>query len=244
MSGRLWSRSVRVALPAGEPAHDVLATLWARAKVDDLMRQDWAGLQSGRPKAEVEQEITRLGLEFRLMTQFTSFVAVETKTVTRDGKPVVVEVPVEMPEGVSHEGVFGADAASQAAFAPMAARKMAFNTTDAVAARGAVRAREAVSNLPRSAQIAEKDERKADASKLDAKLAALASGGDPTLQVEVEVWLTEASPAAMERLRKLGFVETATPKVAKIRRGRLAAGKLLELSALPEVVTVTAAEPR
>jgi hypothetical protein len=101
-----------------------------------------------------------------------------------------------------------------------------------------------VSNLPRSAQIAEKDERKADASKLDAKLAALASGGDPTLQVEVEVWLTEATPAALEKLRKLGFVETATPKVAKIRKGRLAAGKLLELSALPEVVSVTAAAPR
>lgn len=35
------------------------------------------------------------------MTQFTSFVAVEEKVVNRDGKPVRVDVPVELPEGVS-----------------------------------------------------------------------------------------------------------------------------------------------
>ena len=35
------------------------------------------------------------------MTQFTSFVAVEEKVVNQDGKPVRVDVPVELPEGVS-----------------------------------------------------------------------------------------------------------------------------------------------
>jgi len=55
----------------------------------------------------VKEAITQLGLEYRLMTQFTSFVAVEDRVVTKDGKPQRVEVPVEMPEGVSYEGVFG-----------------------------------------------------------------------------------------------------------------------------------------
>lgn len=41
------------------------------------------------------------------MTQFTSFVAVEERVVTQDGKPVRVEVPVEMPAGVSYDGIFG-----------------------------------------------------------------------------------------------------------------------------------------
>lgn len=41
------------------------------------------------------------------MTQFTSFVAVEEMTLTDQGEPRKIEVPVEMPEGVSHEGVFG-----------------------------------------------------------------------------------------------------------------------------------------
>ena len=43
------------------------------------------------------------------MTQFTSFVAVEEMTVTDGGQPRRIDVPVEMPEGVSHEGVFGAN---------------------------------------------------------------------------------------------------------------------------------------
>jgi hypothetical protein len=58
-------------------------------------------------KPALREQITQLGLDYRLMTQFTSFVAVEEKIVTKDGKPQRVEVPVEMPEGVSHEGVFG-----------------------------------------------------------------------------------------------------------------------------------------
>ena len=42
------------------------------------------------------------------MTQFTSFVAVEESVVTEGGKPRRIEVPVEMPHGMSYEGVFGA----------------------------------------------------------------------------------------------------------------------------------------
>jgi Ca-activated chloride channel family protein len=85
----------------------VLAALWARTRIDDLMSQDYAGIQSGNARADVKESITALGLNYRLMTQFTSFVAVEEMTVTDGGEPRRVEVPVEMPEGVSHEGVFG-----------------------------------------------------------------------------------------------------------------------------------------
>ena len=41
------------------------------------------------------------------MTQYTSFVAVEERILTDGTTPRRVEVPVEMPEGVSHQGVFG-----------------------------------------------------------------------------------------------------------------------------------------
>ena len=64
-------------------------------------------MQNAQPKPEVQQQITQLGLDFHLMTQFTSFVAVEERVVTTDGQPRTVQVPVEMPEGVSYEGVFG-----------------------------------------------------------------------------------------------------------------------------------------
>jgi Ca-activated chloride channel family protein len=73
------------------------------------MSRDYAGLQRGSAGPEVVEVITQLGLEFRLMTQFTSFVAVEEMTITDGGQPRRIEVPVDMPEGVSYEGVFGAD---------------------------------------------------------------------------------------------------------------------------------------
>jgi Ca-activated chloride channel family protein len=109
MSGRDIVRDIPVELPQTQPRHDVVATLWARARIDELMSQDYAGIQQGNPVAAVKEQITNLGIEFRLMTQFTSFVAVEEMIVTDGGEPRRVEVPVEMPEGVSHEGVFGKD---------------------------------------------------------------------------------------------------------------------------------------
>src|SRR5205085_6236113 len=82
-------------------------SLWERNRIDDLMSQDYAGLQRNNAHADVKETITQLGLDYRLMTQFTSFVAVEEMTVTDGGKPRRVEVPVEMPDGMSYEGVFG-----------------------------------------------------------------------------------------------------------------------------------------
>jgi hypothetical protein len=80
------------------------------------MSQDWSGLQTGTVKPEVQKEITQLGLSYRLMTPFTSFVAVEERVVTTNGKPQRVEVPVEMPDGMSYEGVFGGDGDEKDAF--------------------------------------------------------------------------------------------------------------------------------
>ena len=99
--GSDFEREVPVELPEVENNHDVLSSLWARRRIDELMRRDYAGAQNGSMKEGLEQSITDLGLEFRLMTQFTSFVAVEEMIVTDGGVPRRVEVPVELPEGVS-----------------------------------------------------------------------------------------------------------------------------------------------
>ena len=100
--GREVVREIPVNLPENEPNHDVLATLWARERIDDLTSQDYTN-----QKPEIKETITNLGLEYRLLTQFTSFVAVEERIVTDGGQPRRIEVPVELPDGVSREGVFG-----------------------------------------------------------------------------------------------------------------------------------------
>lgn len=107
IQGREVVREIPVELPASQSEHDVLATLWARRRIDDLMSQDYGGIQRGTAREDVQQTITQLGLEYRLMTQFTSFVAVEERIVNEGGVQRRVEVPVEMPSGVSYEGVFG-----------------------------------------------------------------------------------------------------------------------------------------
>jgi len=111
--GKPYEQKVPMNLPDKDPANRALAALWARAKVDDLMDQDLMGIQRGAPKKEVKEEIVRVALAHRILTQFTSFVAVEETTVTVDGKPTRVVVPVEMPDGVSREGVFGEQKAAR-----------------------------------------------------------------------------------------------------------------------------------
>ncbi len=92
---------------SGEAAHPSVATLWARQKVESLLARDYAAVQHDTLPEDLQSAVVNLGLTFKLVTQFTSFVAVEEMTVTSGGKPVTVRVPVEMPDGVSHEGVFG-----------------------------------------------------------------------------------------------------------------------------------------
>lgn len=104
-AGGPFTREIPVDFPAENSSHAALEKIWARNKVDNLMSQDWMGIQYGQSKHKAE--IIDVGLKHSLATQYTSFVAVETKTVIQDGKPVRVEVPVELPENVSPLAVPG-----------------------------------------------------------------------------------------------------------------------------------------
>ncbi len=111
-AGKPYEQTLHVTLPDKEPANASLGSLWARAKVDNLMDRDWMGIQQGKPKPEIKEKIIEVALAHGIMTQYTSFVAVEEAVVTVGGKPTRVTVPVEMPDGVSREGVFGDKEAS------------------------------------------------------------------------------------------------------------------------------------
>jgi Ca-activated chloride channel homolog len=113
MAGHDFAREIAIDFPESKTEHDVLASLWARSRIDDLMGQDYNGIQQGSMRPELKETITNLGLEYRLMTQFTSFVAVEEMIVTDGGTPRRIDVPVEVPEGVSRAGVFGEDQKEQ-----------------------------------------------------------------------------------------------------------------------------------
>ncbi len=102
LAGKPWSRRVKLRLPTSEGGSPAVGSLWARARIGELERRMLRG-----ESADLIDEITRLGLGHRLVTKFTSFVAVEENLVVSNGKPTKVLVPLEMPEGASYEGVFG-----------------------------------------------------------------------------------------------------------------------------------------
>lgn len=97
VAGQPYERTINVTLPETEAANDVLATLWARRRVDELSMD---ALKGGPSAETANKAIESLGLEFRILTSFTSFVAVEEQIVNRNGKPTRVDVPVAIPEGV------------------------------------------------------------------------------------------------------------------------------------------------
>jgi Ca-activated chloride channel family protein len=103
MGSNAFERDIAVTFPESQTEHDVLATLWARRRVEDFMSQDYTGAQGGRMRDDLREAVTNLGLEYGLMTQFTSFVAVEEMTLTDGGVPRRVDVPVELPEGMAEQ---------------------------------------------------------------------------------------------------------------------------------------------
>jgi Ca-activated chloride channel homolog len=105
MSGREFVREIAVDFPEAESRNNVLTSLWARQRIDDLMGQDYGSAQQGEMKPELKETVASLGIEYGLMTQFTSFVAVEEMIVTDGGQPRRIEVPVEVPQGVNREAV-------------------------------------------------------------------------------------------------------------------------------------------
>jgi Ca-activated chloride channel family protein len=82
--------------------NEAIAQLWARSRIKDLMNQ----MFGGETKSLVES-VTNTALNYRLLSEYTAFVAVsEEVRVEPDGSRRRVQVPVELPQGVSYEGVF------------------------------------------------------------------------------------------------------------------------------------------
>lgn len=245
MAGQPFQRMVNIDLPARETRHDVLATLWARTKIEDLMAQDYAGAQHGTIKDELRNQIVRLGLDFRLMTQFTAFVAVELKVVNEGGKVRRIEVPVEMPEGVSHQGVFGErqDIAMQAA-APVA---MSYRATGAVSGGFAVGGAGPIGRKSAAKSRAEydlygsRDEKREEASRpkqkaqLHPDVADLLKGVQTKANLvrngkaELKLNVSASDPALLQQLKALGFEIAEQDPLAMTITGRIAAERVAEL---------------
>ncbi len=101
--GKPYLEKIKVNFPESSSGSESIASVWARAKVDRLISEDWQGAQNGSINKELKDEIVKVALDHHIMTQYTSFVAVEEKVVNKGGVLKTVTVPVEVPDGVSRE---------------------------------------------------------------------------------------------------------------------------------------------
>lgn len=102
-----WEKTIALDLPGDRDRNAAVATLWARAKVDDLLDPFLDRVQSGSLEPTVRASVVSLGEAYSIVTPYTSFVAIERSRITVGGMPMLVQVPIEMPEGVSWDGIFG-----------------------------------------------------------------------------------------------------------------------------------------
>jgi len=86
------------------PKKDNLAIryLWARHRIAVLADNGTIGRDP-----EIKQEVTKLGLEYSLLTAYTSFVAVDSQIRADPNQMTTVNQPLPLPEGVSNLAVGG-----------------------------------------------------------------------------------------------------------------------------------------
>jgi Ca-activated chloride channel family protein len=96
-AGGSYSELVRVQAP--EAGAVALRHLWARSRIAQLSDQE--ALEGGSARRD---EITALGLRYSLLTQYTSFIAIDQRVRTTE-TAVPVDQPLPLPEGVSANAI-------------------------------------------------------------------------------------------------------------------------------------------
>jgi len=98
VTGRLAGRPFEQEIDVEESDGHGIASLWGRAHVASLEReQRWGEIE------EVKLEILHTALDYNLLTQYTSFVAIERRVINETGDLNSAEQPQELPEGMNYE---------------------------------------------------------------------------------------------------------------------------------------------
>lgn len=91
------------------PTNAALRYLWARSRIGLLA--DYVKISD---KDELVEEITNLGLKYNLLTDYTSFIAVDSEIRNLDGKIATINQPLPLPQGVSDYALSGRGIATTA----------------------------------------------------------------------------------------------------------------------------------
>ena len=93
-----YSAQFDVSAFQAKPTNKALRYLWARHRIDQLSDDEHNYSDDMRP------QITQLGLDYNLLTKYTSFIAIDRRIRNEDGLEPV-SVPLPLPEGVEDSAV-------------------------------------------------------------------------------------------------------------------------------------------
>ncbi len=123
--GQKAETKFKVDLPERKKEHDSLPVLWARARVRYLINAE-----IGNISGETRDEITDIGLRYQIVTDYTSFIAVERDIPKDISKNLITQdVLVAIPEGMEH--LFDGKGQSSNQFIPSQKNKSTVHTVTA-----------------------------------------------------------------------------------------------------------------
>jgi Ca-activated chloride channel family protein len=100
-AGESWS--AELALPEAHEGRG-MGVIWARRKIESLMD----GLHRGADRDKVKEEVVAIALRHHLVTRYTSLVSVDVTPARPVDEPFDSEVvPTNLPQGASHDAIFG-----------------------------------------------------------------------------------------------------------------------------------------
>jgi Ca-activated chloride channel family protein len=102
VTGKVGDMTQEIAIPINlddsAAAHQGIACVWARKKIETLANQ---ATYDNNP--DLPQEIKQVALEYGLMSAYTAFIAVDSSRKTAGDHGITVAVPVPVPDGVRYE---------------------------------------------------------------------------------------------------------------------------------------------
>ncbi len=96
-----YKQEIKVADMAPAETNSAISYLWARSKVERLLDYGFGNNED----PDVKREVTQLGLEYSMLTPYTSFIAVIEKVRNTEGKATDVDQPLPLPLNVSNLAV-------------------------------------------------------------------------------------------------------------------------------------------
>lgn len=102
-NGDAYRQVIEVAGAQPQENNSALPYLWARARVEQLM--DYGTLQEENSMERVKKEVTQIGLDYSMLTPYTSFIAVTEQVRNTGNEANDVNQPLPLPLHVSNNAV-------------------------------------------------------------------------------------------------------------------------------------------